>query len=145
MNAPGWSFGSPNHDDFVVARHVAEDVQMRLSVRPRWPGTDRNVEAAERTLRRALERGYVLEIQESQSVEIDGREGFQVLASGRRNQEPRRVLITSVGRGWRQYVLWFEWGPDHETFARTEFHFLLGTLDLDGRVATARKRAIQAR
>lgn len=130
FNAPGWAFTRQEDDDFVVARHVAENTSARLSLRPRIPWLDSDEEAIAAELERARRAGYRLSLESVSVANLGSLEGLRAHARGTEEGRARNVVLFTAGHGWRRYVLWFEWSPRHQDFAQAELTFLLEKLHL---------------
>lgn len=131
MNAPGWSFVDPADNEFVVARHVSQDATLRLKVQPRIPLVSGDRAAAIAAVAEAAMEGMRLEVLDERPVEVGGRSGHYLRARGQRGTDPLTLELWTTGRGWREYVLWFERDPSHEAFARAEVDFLLDHLSIE--------------
>jgi hypothetical protein len=132
MNAPGWSFGHPAPNEFLVARHVAEDASIRVTTHSRIPKLQSSEQFAWQAVDEARRRGYVLQVTGAEAVQLDGVAGYRLYAEGRRGPQARRVVVLTAGRGWRQFTFWFEWAPDHDAFGREELDYMVHNLGLEG-------------
>ncbi len=131
MNAPGWTFRTAADNELVVAQHLSEDSIMRLSMQPRLPGIMSNEDFAFAALAEASARGYNVTPHKSETRSISSLEGQHLTASAIYRNEVREINVITAGKGMRQYVLWFEWGIDHERFARREMEYLLTRMEVD--------------
>lgn len=133
MNAPGWSFTDTLPHEFVSARHVSEGSAMRLLMRPRFLGFPDSQTYAYLVLGESIENGYSLYESSSGPTRLGGARGWRLRAAGQRKGRPLEVEILTVGKGFRQYILWFEWDPRNAEFGQGELNHLLAGLELEGR------------
>jgi hypothetical protein len=125
LKSPGWKFDEPAPDEFVTARHVGEDAAARLAVRPRLPLLGNSRHQAEAVLRQAREGGYQLRVEGGTPCQMGTLNGYELRARGTHLGKMRNVRIVSAGSGWREYVLWFEWGDKQQEFAQHELDYVL--------------------
>jgi hypothetical protein len=132
MNSPGWSFGPPAPNEFLVARHVSEDTSVRVTTQPRIPHLQSSEQFAWLAMDQARRRGYDLQVTRAEAVQMGGVTGYRLFAEGHHGRQARRLAILTAGDGWRELTFWFEWGPEHDAFARHELDYLLKNLAIEG-------------
>lgn len=131
MDTPGWAFRSSTPDRFVQARHLGDGTQLWLGLRPRVPGFDNDTTALARELGSAM--GYALQTSAEYPRSLGGLPGSALHARGSHGGQRVEVRVVTAAKGWRRYVLWYEWNPDHAEFAEEEFAAILAHLSLEGR------------
>lgn len=133
LGSPGWTFDEPRPEEFVVARHLAEDITVRLASHSRVPLLDSPQELAAQALEAARDAGYRLDVEGGAARRVAGLGAWELQASGTLEGEPRKVLLVAVVDRWQGYTLWFEWGEREQAFAQHEVEFVLSHVQFRSR------------
>ena len=132
LNAPGWTFSTVAPDEFLRARHISRDAEFSLRSGPRFLGLPSPALQAQAALAELQLSGFALGPVLEEPAHLAGLKGVRLSADGVRGNRRRKVEILAAGKGWRNYVLSYEWGSDNAKFGAAELEYLLTKLDLTG-------------